>query len=137
MLIATGLFEGTALLSLITNGAVAGLSWLGLALGLINAMLWQHYRRTARAAGIGPLSARDIDALQPVVLWAGYVLGAALFGIGVIIPNAALVGGLIAIAGGFFWKYLLVTKVCHQQGFALPKVPSRGSGSNAAPASRV
>jgi phenylacetyl-CoA:acceptor oxidoreductase subunit 1 len=137
MLIATGLFEGTALLSLITNGAVAGLSWLSLALGLINAMLWQHYRRTARAAGIGPLSARDIDELQPVVLWAGYVLGAALFGIGVIIPNAALVGGLIAIAGGFFWKYLLVTKVCHQQGFALPKVPSRGSGSKAAPASRV
>ena len=49
-------------------------------------------------------------------------------------PNAlAAVGGLAAVAGGALWKFVLVTRACHQQGFALPMVPQRGSGMRAAP----
>ncbi len=45
-----------------------------------------------------------------------------------------LVAGIGAVAGGILWKFTVITKACHQQGFALPKVPQRGSGTRAAPA---
>ena len=53
------------------------------------------------------------------------------------VPGALLalvVGAACAVAGGALWKHTLVTRACHQQGFALPRIPQRGSGSRAAPA---
>ena len=41
--------------------------------------------------------------------------------------------GVAAIAGGALWKFTLITRACHQQGFALPMMPQRGSGTRAAP----
>ena len=49
-------------------------------------------------------------------------------------PLALLAGAACAVAGGALLKYTLVTRACHQQGFALPRVPQRGSGARAAPA---
>ena len=49
-------------------------------------------------------------------------------------PLALLAGAACAVAGGALFKYTLVTRASHQQGFALPRVPQRGSGSRAAPA---
>ena len=37
------------------------------------------------------------------------------------------------LAGGFLWKAIVITRACHQQGFALAKFPQRGSGKLAAP----
>ena len=53
------------------------------------------------------------------------------------VPGAVLgivAGAACAVAGGALWKYTLITRACHQQGFALPRVPQRGSGTRAAPA---
>ena len=50
------------------------------------------------------------------------------------VPLALLAAAAGAVAGGALWKLTLVTRACHQQGFALPRVPQRGSGSRAAPA---
>jgi hypothetical protein len=47
---------------------------------------------------------------------------------------AGAIGGLAAFAGGAIWKFALITRACHMQGFALPKMPQRGSGKRAAPA---
>ncbi|MBI2320500.1 MAG: phenylacetyl-CoA:acceptor oxidoreductase, partial [Betaproteobacteria bacterium] len=41
--------------------------------------------------------------------------------------------GLAAIAGGSWWKFMLITRACHQQGFAMPMIPQRGSGTRASP----
>ena len=49
-------------------------------------------------------------------------------------PLALAAGAACAVAGGALWKYTLITRACHQQGFALPRLPQRGSGSRAAPA---
>ena len=50
-------------------------------------------------------------------------------------PSWALAGaGLAAVAGGALWKIVVINRACYQQGFALPKMPRRGSGSRAAPA---
>jgi len=48
-------------------------------------------------------------------------------------PAAAILAGLAAIAGGFFWKFGVIIRACHQQGFALARMPQRGSGTRAAP----
>ena len=39
-----------------------------------------------------------------------------------------------AVAGGALWKIVVITRACYQQGFALPKMPRRGSGRRASPA---
>ena len=49
------------------------------------------------------------------------------------VPLALLIGAACAVAGGVLWKLTIVTRACHQQGFALPRVPQRGSGTRAAP----
>jgi phenylacetyl-CoA:acceptor oxidoreductase subunit 2 len=43
------------------------------------------------------------------------------------------VAGVAAIAGGAFWKFTVIVRAGYQQGFALPAVPQRGSGTRAAP----
>jgi len=140
MLMATGLFEGLGLLIVITAGlgsaaAANGLlTTAGVGLAMINAYLLMSYRWSGRENGIGPLAMHDIDRLAPIVIGAAYAVPGALFAIASAVPVAAILAGLMAAAGGFFWKFMLVTRVCHQQGFALPKVPQRGSGKMAAPA---
>ncbi len=44
-----------------------------------------------------------------------------------------LIAAPLALLGGFFWKLMVITRACHQQGFALAKMPQRGSGTRAAP----
>ena len=43
--------------------------------------------------------------------------------------------GVLAIAGGAYWKAIVITRAGHFQGFALAKYPGRGSGRLAAPLS--
>ena len=56
------------------------------------------------------------------------------FAIGTGAPLAIIAGAAGAVAGGALFKYTLVTRACHQQGFSLPRLPRRGSGTRAAPA---
>ncbi len=49
-------------------------------------------------------------------------------------PLALFAAAAGTLAGGVLWKYTLITRACHQQGFALPRLPRRGSGTRAAPA---
>jgi hypothetical protein len=37
------------------------------------------------------------------------------------------------VGAGAFWKAVVITRAAHQQGFALAKMPRRGSGRFAAP----
>ena len=49
------------------------------------------------------------------------------------LPGRA-VAGMGVLIGGALWKFAIITRACHQQGFALAKLPRRGSGTRAAPA---
>jgi phenylacetyl-CoA:acceptor oxidoreductase subunit 1 len=144
MLIATGIFEGIGLLAVIaaaSNGWVAfapSLAVAGIALALINAALWVRYRTAAKTRGIGPLSRRILAATSPALHLIGHATPAVLFALSLVSGNtmaAMLAGGAGAalIVGGMLWKFSIVTRACHQQGFALPMVPRRGSGKRAAP----
>jgi len=107
-------------------------------LALLNAALWWRYCSRAKALGIGPLTRRDLAATSPALHLVGHAAPAALYGLSLFLgPAASVLSGLAgaaALAGGAYWKFSLVTRACHQQGFALPMVPQRGSGSRAAPA---
>ncbi len=144
MLIATGLLEGTGLLAVI--GAVSAgrlpftpsLTLVGVVLALINTVLWVRYRATAKARGIGPLSRKVLAAITPALHLIGHAAPIVLFVVSLIAGSSAAaalagVAGAAAIAGGMLWKFMIVTRACHQQGYSVPMVPRRGSGARAAP----
>ncbi len=143
MLVATGLFEGLGLLAVATAlgvgnvALVSGLAPAGLVLAVTNAVLWRRYCTTAKAEGIGPLSRRDLAAISPSLHILGHVAPAALFALCLVLPPVAgalaALAGAAAVAGGVLWKFTTITRACHQQGFALPMMPQRGSGQRSAP----
>ena len=142
MLVATGLLEGTGLLALgmvlapaLTGASMALPAIAGVLLATINAGLWHAYRTGAAAQGIGPLARRVIDRITPILHLVGHALPALLFATALFwdMPGAGL-AGFAAVVGGVLWKFAVITRACHQQGYALPKMPQRGSGRRAAPA---
>jgi phenylacetyl-CoA:acceptor oxidoreductase subunit 2 len=143
MLLASGLLEGAGLLllaALILPGADAALplaAGAGANLALLNGALWWAYRNTARGNGIGPLARAELERSKRGLHLVAHILPAAGFiAVQALAPMPlvlAAVAGLAAAAGGAIWKFIVITRACHQQGFAFAKVPQRGSGSRAAP----
>lgn len=145
MLIATGLFEGSALLFLLLfqfKGSFDALmvAMFGMILLLpVNALLWQAYRWTARRNGIPALARRELNRITPYVHGIGHALPAALMFAAYMAESdrteqfLLAVAAICIVAGGALWKFWVITRACHQQGFALPKMPRRGSGKLAAP----
>ncbi len=146
MLLATGLYEGLGLLVAAVFLVAPQILWgplatfaggLGLVLATINAGLWHAYRRSAKAQGIVPLARREISAVTPWLHIMGHTLPALLFTTSLVIggaPIAIAAAGIAVVIGGVRWKFRVITRACYRQGFALPKLPQRGSGIRAAPA---
>ena len=144
MLIATGLLEGAGLLAISATlhpamHSVAPLAaGMGGALAVINAILWRNYFTNAASNGIGPMPRNVLAAINLPLRLIGHALPllgfAAFLGLWPTQPLVTTLAGLGAVAGGIMWKVTVITKASHQQGFALSKVPQRGSGTRAAPA---
>lgn len=144
MILASGLFEGLGLLGLLValgwraGPPGAALPLAGLALAVVNALLWAAYRRGAQAAGIVPLARRVIERLAAPLHLAGHALAALAFAAALVHPPRALlylgIAGTAAIVQGAVWKFTLIVRAGYQQGYLLPAVPQRGSGARAAPA---
>lgn len=160
MLMKSGLLEGTALTaalaplaSMALVGAAPagfpggsgrllplapGFALVGCLLVFANAGLWHAYRRAAAADGIGFRARYHIDAITPILRWGGHFLPALCFIVATLpigpAPYAVLLGAVAAIMGGALWKFTIIVNASYQQGFALPRLPQRGSGSRAAPA---
>jgi phenylacetyl-CoA:acceptor oxidoreductase 27-kDa subunit len=149
MIVASGLLDGFGLLTLMLlwikgygtlspSLAVAGLALAGLGLVALNAGLWAAYRASAAKNGIVPLSRRLIDEIGLPLHIAGHAFPAAMFVLALVRPDIARVclgaGSVAVLAGGAFWKFMLIARGGYQQGFSLPMLPQRGSGTRAAPA---
>jgi len=145
MLILSGLAEGTGL-----NAVIAGLfpqclpagfalPITGIVLVVAAASLWRAYVDGAKECGIGAAARTVLAKATPRL----YVIGhlAPIVGyFGLIAWTAApiwlfAVPGVLVIAGGAYWKAVVITRAAHFQGFALAKYPGRGSGRLAAPLS--
>ena len=91
-----------------------------------------------RSGAAGPAASAALARITPWLHGIGHALPLALFAAALAAPAPAApvlaaLGGLAAIAGGAGWKFWVVLRAGHQQGFAMPKVPRRGSGAYAAP----
>ena len=147
MIVASGLLEGLALLTLMLlwiegfGTLSSSLALAGLVLVALNAGLWAVYRASAASTGIVPLSRRLIDRISLPLHLVGHAFPAAMFVLALAsadIARACLgAGSIAALAGGAYWKFMLIARGGYQQGFSLPMLPQRGSGTRAAPDSRV
>lgn len=135
LIVLTGLVEGGALLVVALALARQTVPWvlpLVVALAWLRigwAAWWQQRLRRAWA----PRPERALRAMvAPLFLgggvWAAVLLlGAALMpgdGLG---RAAQVLGGLLALGAGAWFKALLITRGAYNQGFALTKLPVRGA----------
>jgi phenylacetyl-CoA:acceptor oxidoreductase subunit 1 len=145
LLLFSGFLEGAGLLALAQlffGGPMffqGGVTALAAMLAIAAGMLWIAYRLTARRCGVPPLARREIERVSPLVTVIGHALpliGFTLLGdpgsAGYLTP-LLLAAGLGAVIGGALWKFTVITRAAYQQGFAMPRLPQRGSGKRAAP----
>ena len=141
MLVMTGLLEGVGLLGIAKGVA----SWQfetsmvfiatgGVLLALGNMLIWRSYLAFAQRDGVPPLARAELQKLTPALRLVGHVAPMFLFAFAAVFSQSLfIIAGLAAVSGGAMWKFTVITRACHQQGFAMPKMPQRGSGDRAAP----
>jgi phenylacetyl-CoA:acceptor oxidoreductase subunit 1 len=146
LLVATGLLEGSGLLLMVHlfNRYLvpydAFMAWGGVVCAVATGALWISYRRTAGERGIPPLARAALGRVAPAVSIIGHILPlAGFFALtgfitGVAESTAVAVAAAAgAVLGGVIWKFTVIIHASYQQGFAIPKLPQRGSGTRAAP----
>lgn len=142
MLLLTGLLEGVGLLGIASGlapwrfeASMAFISTWGALLALANMLIWQRYFAFAKRDGVPPLARAELQKLTPALRLIGHITPLVLFALATAFSESLLaIAGVAAVAGGVMWKFTVITRACHQQGFAMPKMPQRGSGDRAAPA---
>jgi Fe-S-cluster-containing dehydrogenase component/DMSO reductase anchor subunit len=151
LVVASGLLEGIGLLSLglfvanlagytVAGSAATGLGLIGVCAAFACFVLWRAYEATARQYGVGVRAHGVLQEVGRTLGPAGQLAPAVLFMLAYVMSNttggisAAAVAGVLAIAGGAYWKFMVITRAGHHQGFAMAKLPQRGSGTRAAPA---
>jgi len=139
LLLTTGLCEGLGLLifSIIAFGMIvapstlAGLTSALVMLLALRALSWRFYRdaisldapvETVRVLGWVNAPFVLLGHLLPIVLVASGYLFTDMF------PLVGGASGIIALAAGWFFKYQLITKASYNQGYAIHRVPERGTG---------
>lgn len=145
LIMATGLVEGVAAMSLIGllfHGLSAGLQWVLLAALAARAAAYHVYRRRmsgGRAPDAVASRLRDINgtvwavaALAPAALAVAAL--ATLSAAPALAAVAAAAGALCAIWAGWYIKYNVVRRLAHVQGLAVRHMPVRGTGRAGAPA---
>lgn len=139
MICVTGVCEGSGLALLLSHvtglqSAAGILEVIAGITAMIMGGLWLAYVRSAKANRIPPLARDVLGAVTPVYISGqsaaliGIVLGHAI-GSGIVNTAAAV----LLVVCGALWKFTVITRASYQQGFVLPKVPQRGSGTFAAP----
>jgi len=129
----TAVAEGAGLFLVLT--ALAGVTVPTLAGGSLvlavvaRGVAWSVYRKRVEADLIDKARA----ALEPAgkqLYQLGAIVPLALLLTGGAIENfataAAVLAGIAALAAGWRFKFVLVTRAAYNQGFALPRVPVRG-----------
>lgn len=126
LVIASGLTEGAALagiLAVLGFGSGTGVAGVLLVLLLVRAGLWVVYRGGLLGAGVPATTRAVLDALNLPLQLAAHTLPALLLLTALaspgLQPGALLLGGLLALAGGWYLKYSLVTRAAQVQGFDL------------------
>ncbi len=133
LIVTTGLAEGAGWMLLLA--AAAGMNSRGIAaaallLLLSRTVVWRGYLNQLAAAGAPVKTLQVYSRFDKPFLFAGNGLPALLLVASALggSPWFAALGGLIAALAGWALKYVIVTRAAYNQGFALPRLPIRGSG---------
>lgn len=128
LILTTAAVEGAGLILLLTQPVWLGLLLLGL-LGL-RFSCWRAYAGRLEA-GQAPLRVRmALQELAPSFRLYFHAVPALLGVIGCFVPPVLAAAGLLAVAGGWLFKFTLITRLAFSQGFAIPATPSRGAGTS-------
>jgi phenylacetyl-CoA:acceptor oxidoreductase subunit 2 len=130
LIVTTSVTEGLALWMLLGGHAAAGV-WAALLLALaLRQWAWMRWR--AQLAG-AQAAARAVDGTRHIVQGATLApMVAAVLALGAPLPPAvslALQAGAaaLALAGGLWFKFTLITRAGINQGFAIAQLPVRGA----------
>ncbi len=133
VIIATGLTEGASLLTLfLAFGADKVTVWAILLALLMAARLAAWFRYFVRLRdGRAPKKSVEVltIASQPILL-GGTLAPLLITFLAALFDKAWLLvpAGLLALAAGWYMKYIIIAKAAYNQGFALPNLPVRGRG---------
>ena len=121
LIMTTALVEGTGLLMIINSDVL--LTSLFTAAVIARAFAWSGYR----AALTQPPSRAALESAGKALIQIGTIAPLALVFGGIFVPQAAVLAGIAAIITGWRLKFVLVTRAAFNQGFALPRLPVRGT----------
>ncbi|MCW8883328.1 MAG: dimethyl sulfoxide reductase anchor subunit [Sedimenticola sp.] len=129
LVVLTGLTEGCGLLVLLLP-LFDQLQWVvwGVFLLLLagRAVAWRVYREGLAQAKVPQASQKRLAGIDREFLLVGHVLPALLLAMALIVPEAAMLAGLLGMLAGAWMKYNLITRAAFTQGFTLQHAPVRG-----------
>jgi phenylacetyl-CoA:acceptor oxidoreductase subunit 2 len=122
-----GLFvELATLFDTPANGVIAYFSLALIARGLA----WSIYRGSVAKSAARPALAA-LERSGKILIQFGTIAPLALLLLGLLAADVArialLLAGLAALATGWQFKFVLITRAAYNQGFALPHLPVRGT----------
>lgn len=130
LVVATALAEGAGLWLLLAGRPATLAMWAGLGLALVaRSVLWSAWRNSLAEASRAQAAVDDAGrvvkpaTLLPLAAALLVVLAPMPRELGLVLQWAA---GALALAGGAWFKYTLVTRAAFNQGFAIPHPPVRG-----------
>jgi phenylacetyl-CoA:acceptor oxidoreductase 26-kDa subunit len=133
LIVTTGLTEGAglfvALAALFDTPANGVLGYFSLAL-IARGLAWSTYRVGVAKSAVRPALA-TLDRAGKILIQFGTVAPLALLLLGTFAPDlargAVMLAGVGALAAGWQFKFVLITRAAYNQGFSLPHLPIRGS----------
>ncbi len=143
LILATGLTEGVALFGFI--GAVLKFSGVGLdvallsiipivlsALVILRYLFWRRYRKALGRVGAPTNTFEALDGSIFDLSFKSQFVVLIIVASSILIPALLIPGGLIALLCGWGFKYGLITRAAYNQGYAIGRMPVRGSGDSKA-----
>jgi phenylacetyl-CoA:acceptor oxidoreductase subunit 2 len=132
----TGLAEGGALLILV--GAAMGFmpAWIIAATVILLAVrlyVWRAYRSNLSGPGAAPKATAEVlAAIDALFAGAGHIMPFVFLALALIAPHAAApfasIGAILALAAGWYLKFMIITRASFTQGFAILHAPARTPG---------
>ncbi len=136
LITATGLVEGIGLLlaasSLLSGTGSMPLATAFLILMAFRAFAWRRYLQALMTSGAPARALDTLSGFRPWMAGLGAVAPSLLILAGIFMPSFSpglfALAGLVALATGWLFKFILVTGASLNQGFAIEHTPARGDG---------